>query len=967
MKALIQLWVLLALTAVQAAAQRQPRVVDSIEALVAVVPSATQPDILVSDSTNGWRSFRYLPGNTEDTNTSSVYGTKTGVGRWKLLPLLGQTNSIQLRSSESQLYSTDPINGYAVRVFTGATSVDWNWAATEGGPDVSGERIRPTNYVTGSWIAGTSWATAKSSSGLQGVGFDSSGRIVASTATKQQVDATAMQVATVAAMRALTPAQINDNQLIQTGGYYTNGDGGGALFKYLSSDTTATNTGAVLAPLSGSGRFTWVGDGVINVKMFGAKADFSQDDQPYIQSAINFALGREVYLPNGHYKLGNPILMDDLSASYGHQLIGDGVAGFDSGSIVTKGTRLTLTLTNSPAIRFGGVGSRLENISITATPRAASTDTSSVGVLVTGLYLSQIRNVSIAKFAYGLQVPSGTEFVSCEVNNVRVITYEIDGMDLTGSGTQSHWSDIYIGNQPPIYSESGTAAVSSGTNVVVSGLSASFVNQILPGQLVNLTGAISVFHTVTAVNSGAGTISMSLNSSATNGAVTVRPLAYNGSTGYNLRIGEGRQDVFTTLNLESGAGTGALYCAGTVSVDGLHIEHFSGNTASGSVLTFLRPAILSKFEFINSTFQSGAAWSFITTAAPAGFVSINGGLSTRDLYYSGGTLAQVTSASSALPVVADGWYQDTTIRWNRTSTFSATNTLAYSVFDYPQMLGSSGTPASLSVPVAVNQSGTAGYTGISVDVTETATGSGQKSPYLFTLGGTNRFRISNQGAPTFTVPSGLGGATATFRSDSTSESGMTVIYGTALDRNWEIQGNSANVTVRSTAAAATMSLQSNGGGILAGGTMIVGGGSLAAGSVSTVNGTTGGYGLPAMTTAQRDAISSPASRVILYDSTVDRYSGRTSGAWRYFTESLTGSVVWDIGSLASLANSSTTLTVTGANGGDIVVVSSAMPSAGVLVAGDVTSVNTVTLRAHNISLGVIDPPSQTFRVQVIKQ
>lgn len=82
---------------------------------------------------------------------------------------------------------------------------------------------------------------------------------------------------------------------------------------------------------------------------------------------------------------------------------------------------------------------------------------------------------------------------------------------------------------------------------------------------------------------------------------------------------------------------------------------------------------------------------------------------------------------------------------------------------------------------------------------------------------------------------------------------------------------------------------------------------------------------------------------------------------------LTGSATWDIGSLGTLANGSTTLTVTGAATGDLVVVSPAMPSAGVIVSGDVTSADTVTLRAHNTTGGTIDPASTTFRVKVIRQ
>ena len=95
----------------------------------------------------------------------------------------------------------------------------------------------------------------------------------------------------------------------------------------------------------------------------------------------------------------------------------------------------------------------------------------------------------------------------------------------------------------------------------------------------------------------------------------------------------------------------------------------------------------------------------------------------------------------------------------------------------------------------------------------------------------------------------------------------------------------------------------------------------------------------------------------------------TSSGWVAHgnTVSLSGSVTWDIPNLASLANSSTTITVTGAVVGDMVVVSPAMPSAGVVVAGDVTSADTVTIRGHNASGGAVDPPSTTYRVKVIRQ
>ena len=198
-----------------------------------------------------------------------------------------RVNGMQVVSAESALYTTDPTNGYVVRIFSGTTSSDWTWNATEGGPDVSGQRIRPTNYVTGSFIRTTAWAASKSSVASKAMKANSDGELVPSTATGQQVDNTAMQVETVAAMRALTAAQINDGQLIQTGGRLSNGDGGGLLFRYVAGDTTATNLGTVFAFASGTGRMIWTGGNQIDVRAFGVVADDSTDSTTALDAAYS--------------------------------------------------------------------------------------------------------------------------------------------------------------------------------------------------------------------------------------------------------------------------------------------------------------------------------------------------------------------------------------------------------------------------------------------------------------------------------------------------------------------------------------------------------------------------------------------------------------------------------------------------------------------------------------------------------
>ena len=73
--------------------------------------------------------------------------------------------------------------------------------------------------------------------------------------------------------------------------------------------------------------------------------------------------------------------------------------------------------------------------------------------------------------------------------------------------------------------------------------------------------------------------------------------------------------------------------------------------------------------------------------------------------------------------------------------------------------GSSGTQFGLYHAMSVSQSGTAGYTSILVNVTETSTGSGTKSLMDLRVGGTSMARFSNTGSLIFASGASINGAT----------------------------------------------------------------------------------------------------------------------------------------------------------------------------------------------------------------
>ena len=65
-----------------------------------------------------------------------------------------------------------------------------------------------------------------------------------------------------------------------------------------------------------------------------------------------------------------------------------------------------------------------------------------------------------------------------------------------------------------------------------------------------------------------------------------------------------------------------------------------------------------------------------------------------------------------------------------------------------RLTASSGEQAYFSIEPAISQSGTAGYIGLLLDITETATGSGTKKLVDFRVGGASVYSINNAGMPT---------------------------------------------------------------------------------------------------------------------------------------------------------------------------------------------------------------------------
>lgn len=95
--------------------------------------------------------------------------------------------------------------------------------------------------------------------------------------------------------------------------------------------------------------------------------------------------------------------------------------------------------------------------------------------------------------------------------------------------------------------------------------------------------------------------------------------------------------------------------------------------------------------------------------------------------------------------------------------------------------------------------------------------------------------------------------------------------------------------------------------------------------------------------------------------------GGTSGSQYHLTRALNGSKVFDFPSVASLNTQTTTLTITGAQVGDSVIVNpSTALEAGLIVYAYVSAADTVTIVASNPATVAIDPVSRTYYITVLK-
>src|SRR5690606_16307577 len=152
-------------------------------------------------------------------------------------------------------------------------------------------------------------------------------------------------------------------------------------------------------------------------------------------------------------------------------------------------------------------------------------------------------------------------------------------------------------------------------------------------------------------------------------------------------------------------------------------------------------------------------------------------------------------------------------------------------------------------------------------------------------------------------------------------------------------------------------------------TMVSGLGGTGVPSFYAVGGNAGGVGQYVGSGSPESVVTAPVGSSY-YDVTngvaYEKRSGTGNTGWLTSGSGLAGSATWDPPSLASGAQQTTTVTVTGAALGDYVECSFSLDLAGTTLRAYVSAANTVTVVHRNDTGGAVDLGSGTLRVRVRK-
>lgn len=788
--------------------------------------------------------------------------------------------------------------------------------------------------------------------------------------------------ATITDLLASNPRTVNTNAVVL--GRDSANDGGGGNFYYNATSSATTNKGTIFKPNSYSGRWFRVADPFeVNAAWFGAIPDDGLDDSVAIQAAMDYCYSQKrgtVHLNGGLYHLNS-----SLYAPHRVNLVG--AHGW-------KFTELASITPTSPFYMLGGAtqlrmmdGANLQAMLVMNSTDGYNRQPSEVledGSIVDSRFQETlIENIvfngnsanntahthGISAFSKWNMTVRNCGFILLRGNTMYWRDCNglvVENIWMKGQIGQLHNSGMWVYSTADSIFKNFWAFGFQGPCIWVNG-STTGVN-LFSDMLLGNSVVSNTIHTVTGVSSGQWTLSGSPWFETgdhvelrTTGSV---PTGFSRVTLYYLyKIGSGVYGLHTNYNqatngvylttVDSGTGThyitkgpaSAVYISGAAnnnsfvniradqnSGPGFYFRDAYANAFTGGLIS--QNTGVDNFETIPAEDQVGVRFdlfaqqnSVVNTTirfTPIGFQTTNGAYGNLMLgryYFVTTQIDRQSNSANDEPVVSTGGYVSIGSNTNQAVLKLSGNASGVRLLQLYRDDISQQTELGVQADGLTVWNGTGGYSIGSFAASSSAStlkfGSSRSSPRTAILQAETATG-TDVGAANFQFfgSSGTGNSTSggnfQFYTPDATSSGTSV---QGITKKLELF-RTGQIGVYSTSSDPTLSLSAG---------------------------------------------------QIFHRSDTGQFRGYTASKWYDLAASLSGSTTWDIASLGTLANGSTALTVTGAAVGDLVVVSPAMPATGVVVSGDVTSADTVTLRAHNTTSGSVDPASTTFRVRVIKQ
>lgn len=642
-------------------------------------------------------------------------------------------------------------------------------------------------------------------------------------------------------------------------GYYTPNDGGGGEFYYDPTVSSATNFGTAIDLVGWPGRMIAIDDppGLFNVLKFGAVRDGVTSSRVRIQNAItaayNYPKGT-VWFPPGVYRgavtnLENVRILGNAQEGQNNFTEASSILKLEDGSV----NESVITVNEEYSIENLGIDGNKANVSGTSYGihinrpgiyiEGTILGVSVVNALSAGIYVNgnetTMRNVNV-KESGGYGIFANTNVYDLTLHKVLLGWNGNTGLHVSSGGSGNRFFQV-----DSFYSRGNGVTLVDPNLASIYRLQCDFsFGHGLEIQCNSGSPSITIFNPQI-YGSNANDDGRGRTNAAADGTysdVIVTGSAYPSEiTFFGGRIGSQISGLAKKakyhIDWTSSAATGWATHIYNVNVDTVNgTRTFSGKSSPDSFLTSTwwdgtmrnyydgtnatmyvnSPLYKYHHNSINPPFFTGSSNNLTISTN----VDVKGVITAGGVTASGRTLTLpglgVQIKDAGFPTIALSSASGITTLGTESSTarLQLDNSAGNGTFVLNNTR-SSGTDVPLKVAYTLNQSGTAGHRGLSVEATTTALGSGTHFPFGITVNGSPRLTTSLGGQ--LRVISSNGIPAHAFVGDVSTDSQIYIWSGRSSNARLTLEGDAINATQTDGSTVIPLRLQSNGGLLSAGG------------------------------------------------------------------------------------------------------------------------------------------------------